>query len=145
MLALLLGLVLSGVDLMRGISKIERLARLPSLDGPAPLVSLIVAARNEERNVEAAARSLLAQAYPALEIIAVDDRSVDRTGAILDKLPHLFGYDNVRQTHRRTRHPREIHCMSQARVLHLLRASLPVGTSRFSCFCSNNTGISLRL
>jgi len=86
MLALLLGLVLSGIDLVRGISRIERLADLPSLAGPAPLVSMVVPARNEERNVEAAARSLLAQKYPALEIIAVEDRSTDRTGPILDAL-----------------------------------------------------------
>jgi glycosyltransferase involved in cell wall biosynthesis len=84
MLVLLLGLLLSGVDLVLGIRQIERLEDLPSLTGPAPFVSVVVAARNEERNVEAAARSLLAQAYPSLEIIAVDDRSTDRTGAILD-------------------------------------------------------------
>ena len=84
MLVLLLGLLLSGVDLVLGIRRIERLEDLPSLAGPAPLVSVVVAARNEERNVEAAARSLLAQAYPSLEIIAVDDRSTDSTGAILD-------------------------------------------------------------
>ena len=86
MLILLLGLALSGADLMLGITRIERLADLPSHDGPAPLVSLVIAARNEERNVEVAARSLLTQRYPALEIIAVDDRSTDRTGAILDAL-----------------------------------------------------------
>lgn len=86
MLALLVGLVLSGVDLVLGIRRIEQLADLPPHEGPAPLVSLVVAARNEERNVEAAAHSLLAQAYPALEIIAVEDRSTDRTGAILDAL-----------------------------------------------------------
>jgi glycosyltransferase involved in cell wall biosynthesis len=84
MLVLLLGLLLSGVDLVLGIRQIERLEDLPSLTGPAPFVSVVVAARNEERNVEAAARSLLAQAYPSLEIIAVDDRSTDRTGAIFD-------------------------------------------------------------
>jgi glycosyltransferase involved in cell wall biosynthesis len=84
MLVLLLGLLLSGADLVLGIRQIERLEDLPSLTGPAPFVSVVVAARNEERNVEAAGRSLLAQAYPSLEIIAVDDRSTDRTGAILD-------------------------------------------------------------
>lgn len=82
----LLGLVLTGIDMVRGIARIVRLADLPGLTGPAPLVSLITAARNEERNVEAAARSLLAQTYPALEIIAVEDRSTDRTGPILDAL-----------------------------------------------------------
>lgn len=53
---------------------------------PWPSVSLIVAARDEEGAVEAAARSLLAIDYPELELIAVDDRSVDATGAILDRL-----------------------------------------------------------
>jgi glycosyltransferase involved in cell wall biosynthesis len=97
MLVLLLALALSGVDLMLGISHIERLRDLPSLTGPAPLVSLVVPARNEERNVEAAARSLLAQAYPSLEIIAVEDRSTDRTGAILDAL--AIGDPRLRVVH----------------------------------------------
>jgi glycosyltransferase involved in cell wall biosynthesis len=86
MLLLLLALVAIGMDLIIGISRIERLGDLVSHEGAAPLVSLIVPARNEERNVEAAARSLLAQRYPSLEIIAVDDRSTDGTGAILDAL-----------------------------------------------------------
>jgi glycosyltransferase involved in cell wall biosynthesis len=86
MLLLLLAMVAIGLDLIIGISRIERLGDLVSLEGEAPTVSLIVAARNEERNVEPAARSLLGQRYPSLEIIAVDDRSTDRTGAILDAL-----------------------------------------------------------
>lgn len=55
-------------------------------DGPLPKVSLIVAARNEEKNIEAALRSLLRLDYPDLEITIVDDRSTDRTGEILDAL-----------------------------------------------------------
>ncbi len=51
-----------------------------------PSLAVIVAARDEEATVEASIRSLLAQSYPALEVIAVDDRSTDRTGAILDEL-----------------------------------------------------------
>jgi glycosyltransferase involved in cell wall biosynthesis len=86
MLLLLLGLLAAGLDLLIGISRIERLADLPGFQGAPPLVSLVVAARNEERNVESAARSLLAQRYSALEIIVVEDRSTDRTGAILDAL-----------------------------------------------------------
>jgi glycosyltransferase involved in cell wall biosynthesis len=96
-LLVLLGLVLSGIDLVLGIRRIERLADLPSHEGAAPLVSLVVAARDEERNVESAARSLLAQTYPALEIIAVDDRSTDRTGAILDGL--AAGQPRLRVVH----------------------------------------------
>ena len=52
----------------------------------APSVSIIVAARDEARSVEAAVRSLLAQRYGPLEVVVVDDRSTDDTGAILDRL-----------------------------------------------------------
>lgn len=50
----------------------------------APLVSVLVPARNEEGRVLAACvGSILAQDYGRFEIIAVDDRSTDATGAIL--------------------------------------------------------------
>lgn len=48
-----------------------------------PRVSVVVAARDEERNLAAALDSLLAQDYPDYEVIAVDDRSADATPAIL--------------------------------------------------------------
>ena len=54
--------------------------------GPSPTVSVIVAARNEEPNIETAMSSLLKSDYSSLQIIAVDDRSTDRTGDILDHL-----------------------------------------------------------
>lgn len=53
----------------------------PLAEGPP--VSIIVAARNEARHIGAAVRSLLAQRYSPLEIIVVDDRSTDATGALL--------------------------------------------------------------
>jgi cellulose synthase/poly-beta-1,6-N-acetylglucosamine synthase-like glycosyltransferase len=46
-----------------------------------PRVSLVVPARNEEAEIEAALRSKLADDYPALEVVFVDDRSTDATGA----------------------------------------------------------------
>ncbi|HEU0028418.1 MAG TPA: glycosyltransferase [Ktedonobacterales bacterium] len=49
-----------------------------------PLVSIIVPARNEERNLPALLASLLAQDYPAFEVIVVDDASTDETGALAD-------------------------------------------------------------
>ena len=53
----------------------------------APLVSVLVPARNEERRVLAECiRSILAQDYERFEVIAVNDRSTDETGAILETL-----------------------------------------------------------
>jgi hypothetical protein len=55
-------------------------------DAPLPLLSIVVPALNEERTVESAMRSLLALDYPDFEVLAVDDRSTDRTGEILDRI-----------------------------------------------------------
>jgi glycosyltransferase involved in cell wall biosynthesis len=53
----------------------------------APLVSVLVPARNEEsRIVREALRSIARQDYPNLEVIAVDDRSTDRTLALLEEV-----------------------------------------------------------
>jgi chlorobactene glucosyltransferase len=49
-----------------------------------PLVSVLVPARNEARNVRTCVRSLLAQRYPRLELLVLDDRSEDETRALLD-------------------------------------------------------------
>lgn len=53
-----------------------------------PSVALIFAARDEAEGVEAATRSMLAEVGddPKTRLIAVDDRSTDGTGAILDRL-----------------------------------------------------------
>ena len=49
---------------------------------PAPRVSVVIPARNEERNIDRCVRSVLATHYPSLEVIVVDDHSTDDTGAI---------------------------------------------------------------
>ncbi len=52
-------------------------------DEEAPLVSVLVPARNEEDTVERCLRSLLAQDYPRLEVVVLDDGSTDDTAAIV--------------------------------------------------------------
>jgi len=51
-----------------------------------PRVTIIVPARNESQEVEAALTRLLALDYGNYEVIAVNDRSTDATGAIMDRV-----------------------------------------------------------
>ncbi len=53
---------------------------------PLPAVTWLVAAKDEADNIEACLRSLAGQDYPDLRIIAVNDRSTDGTGPIMDRL-----------------------------------------------------------
>jgi len=67
-------------------------AQMPRLDpetaaptpSPVPRVSVVIAARNEELDLPATLDDLLAQDYPDLEIIVVEDSSTDRTGEVID-------------------------------------------------------------
>ncbi len=52
----------------------------------SPRLAVIVPARNEAAAIEVTVRSLLAQEGLALQVVAVDDRSTDSTGDILDAL-----------------------------------------------------------
>ncbi len=76
-----------GVQLLIGIRKFGSLSDVEPIGGDnRPKVSIIVAGRNEERHIDAALRSLLRQDHAPLEVIAVNDRSTDRTGEIMDRL-----------------------------------------------------------
>ena len=55
---------------------------LPAVDATdraAPLVSVIVPARNEERSIRSCVESICASDYPDFEVFVVDDRSDDAT------------------------------------------------------------------
>lgn len=58
---------------------------------PAPRLSVLVAAKDEEANIETCIASLFHQDYPDYEIIAIDDRSGDATPAVLARLASSSG------------------------------------------------------
>ncbi|WP_298868655.1 glycosyltransferase family 2 protein [uncultured Gimesia sp.] len=67
----------------------KRISRcLPNTEVPEdwPLISVIVPAKDEAETIEQTLNSLLASDYPRLEIIAVNDRSTDETGAIMERV-----------------------------------------------------------
>jgi cellulose synthase/poly-beta-1,6-N-acetylglucosamine synthase-like glycosyltransferase len=76
----------TAVRILHGNRSIRFLKDLPPLVGALPRVSILIPARNEERNLEEALRSVLALDYENLEIDVIDDRSTDRTGEILDRM-----------------------------------------------------------
>ncbi len=53
---------------------------------PLPSLSVVVTARDEAAGIETTVTRLLAQRYPGLEVVVVDDRSTDGTSEILDRL-----------------------------------------------------------
>jgi glycosyltransferase involved in cell wall biosynthesis len=57
----------------------------PAIDLNCPRISILFAARDEEEKLPGALATLMEIDYPELEVIAVDDRSNDSTGRILDE------------------------------------------------------------
>jgi cellulose synthase/poly-beta-1,6-N-acetylglucosamine synthase-like glycosyltransferase len=79
-----------GLEVSIGSRRVAHLDHISPIDDPkAPPVTVIVPACNEERGIEPALASVLSQDYPDFEVIAVDDRSSDSTGAILDRMASL--------------------------------------------------------
>lgn len=90
-LVTLLATLLIAGELLLGERRLRPLRITPPGGaGPWPLVSIVVAVRNEERNLHSAMTSLLHLDYPAYELIVVDDRSDDGTPAILARLAGDF-------------------------------------------------------
>jgi len=92
-LKLLRDLVAAGIAvawLQRAISLMIHLPRIPDVRNArydaqsAGSLTVVVPARDEADNIEATLRSLLEQDLSSLQIIAVNDRSVDETGAIME-------------------------------------------------------------
>ncbi|WP_286229071.1 glycosyltransferase [Neobacillus mesonae] len=75
-------------DALLGLRNLEALEKEKDLE-TGPLLSVITAARNEEKQIKASILSQLRQTYQNVEWILVNDRSTDQTGAIMDELAEL--------------------------------------------------------
>jgi glycosyltransferase involved in cell wall biosynthesis len=73
------------LDTWRGIQTVLPLSTVEPLENDEK-VSVIIAARNEEESIEMTILSLLSQTHHELELIVVNDRSIDETGVIMDNL-----------------------------------------------------------
>jgi len=83
------------VDAALGMPKVADVSRPewdrnPVAASGDPRVSIIVPARNEEETIEQTLRMLLALDYDNYEVIAVNDRSTDRTGEIMETVGKDF-------------------------------------------------------
>ncbi len=75
-----------------GVRRVPYLNRLPSDCQPtgSPAVTVVVPAKDEAFAIEATLRSLALQDYGPLQVVAVDDRSTDGTGARMDAVAAEF-------------------------------------------------------
>jgi cellulose synthase/poly-beta-1,6-N-acetylglucosamine synthase-like glycosyltransferase len=79
------------LDAALGMPKVADISRpewdrKPATPSGNPRVSIIVPARNEEEHIGPALATLLKLDYDNYEVIAVDDRSTDRTGEVMDRI-----------------------------------------------------------
>jgi len=83
--AILFFLLLIFMNLIQNLRRLREQEKIKP-ENPLPLVSVLIPARNEERNIKNCVASLLRADYPKLEIIVLDDNSSDGTYRILREL-----------------------------------------------------------
>ena len=84
---LFVGMTLHFLWHLRWVHRLPALDSLPApSDAKEPFVSVILAARDEEKRVEDTISRVLEQKGIRLQIIVANDRSTDKTGPILDRL-----------------------------------------------------------
>lgn len=76
-----------GWGMWRG-RRLMRLVRrpVPPLKGPPPRVTIMIPAKDEGERIRDCIHSALDQDYPNFHVIAVNDRSTDNTGRIMDEI-----------------------------------------------------------
>lgn len=89
--------LLALIDGLIGMSKIKPLPQEQNDENP--FISVIVAAKDEETSIAQTIQSLTKQRGVQLEIIAVNDRSTDDTGNILNRLKSECDHVTVHHIH----------------------------------------------
>ncbi|GAE47228.1 dolichol-phosphate mannosyltransferase [Mesobacillus boroniphilus JCM 21738] len=80
--------IAASIDALIGFRKLDSLEQA-DYAGQEPLLSVIVAARNEEDHILQSIRTHLNQTYKNTEWILVNDRSEDGTGKVMESLKRL--------------------------------------------------------
>jgi len=80
------GLFIFMLNLTLNLKNIKTVRRDEKIPEPAPLISVLVPARDEELNIATCLDSLQKQDYPNYEIVVLDDNSSDNTGEIVDNI-----------------------------------------------------------
>ena len=86
-------MAVSSLFIYWGFKQIKHLENFAGFDSFAdtPSVTIIVSALNEAQTIKPALLSLLAIDYPNLSVIAINDRSTDNTGTVLDAIAKQYG------------------------------------------------------
>ena len=80
-------LVVFLVNLILNLKSLRKLGdEKTEIPQPAPLISILVPARNEADNIATCLDSLLRQDYPNFEVLVLDDESSDGTAAVVERI-----------------------------------------------------------
>jgi chlorobactene glucosyltransferase len=81
--ACLISFLLNLLFNLRSLKAPRRDSKIPD---PAPFISVLIPARDEETNIEACLKSLQKQDYPNFEVLVLDDNSLDNTAGIVGRI-----------------------------------------------------------
>jgi cellulose synthase/poly-beta-1,6-N-acetylglucosamine synthase-like glycosyltransferase len=92
------------LDAALGMPKVADISRpewdrKPATPNGNPRVSIIVPARNEEEHIGPALTTLLKLDYDNYEVLAVNDRSTDRTGEVMDRIASTEAKSRLKVIH----------------------------------------------
>ncbi len=77
-------LVVFATNLILNLRSLRRPDSNSKIAEPAPLISVLIPARNEEENIETCLKSLQKQDYPNFSVLVLDDNSTDSTAELVE-------------------------------------------------------------